>query len=151
MSHVATSSVVISDISILKRVINEKFPKLKWKEDQRTYRWFGQWVKDFHGDSAAYKHGIDPKDYGKCAHAIEVDGCIYDIGVVERPDGQGYSLVWDFYGHEQKFNDAIGKDGALLMAEYSREFIMDYASRNGFIMNEYTDSEGNLVLDMTAV
>lgn len=151
MSHMVCSKVRITDLEILKKAL-EKFPKLKWKEGQTKYKWFGRYADDYHDEDAAYKDGIRTKDYGKkCAHAISMPGeSDYEIGVVEREDGS-YSLVWDFYGSGQAISNYIGKGAELLMTEYSREFILDYAARNGFIMNEYTDSDGNLVLDMTAV
>lgn len=150
MSHVVCSKVRISDLEILKKAL-EKFPKLKWHEGKNKYRWYGSYANDYHKEDAAYHDGIKPEDYGKCAHCISMPGeSHYEIGVVERDDGT-YSLIWDFYGTGVCISDYIGKGAEHLMAEYSREFILDYASRNGFLMNEYTDSDGNLVLDMTAV
>lgn len=150
MSHVICSKVRISDLEILKKAL-DKFPKLKWHEGKKKYAWYGRYANDYHKEDAAYHDGINPKDYGKCSHAISMPGVsAYEIGVVEREDGT-YSLIWDFYNSGKEISNYIGKSAELLMAEYSREFILDYASRNGFLMNEYTDGEGNLVLDMTAV
>lgn len=150
MSHVVCSKVRITDLDILKKAL-EKFPKLKWHENKTHYAWYGRYANDYHAQDAAYHDGIKPDDYGKCSHCISMPGeSHYEIGVVEREDGS-YTLIWDFYSTGRMISNYIGKGAELLMAEYSREFIHDYATKNGFIMNEYTDSEGNLVLDMTAV
>ncbi len=54
---------------------------------------------------SAYKLGIDPQEYGTSDHAIRVAGVHYEIGVVKRTDGKGWSLVWEFLwvrcGHQQ--------------------------------------------------
>lgn len=162
MSHIVCSRVRITDLGILKKAL-EKFPKLKFNEGVTRYKWYGRYANDYHLEDAAYHDGISPKDYGKCSHMISMEGANYQIGVVDRGDGS-FTLIWDFYGRKYngvtpmrdrhdgpEITDYLGHSAELLTAEYSREFIHDFATRNGFIMNETTDADGNLVLDMTVV
>lgn len=139
MSHVVSSPCKILDLDCLREVVSSN-DKLKWKENQKTYRWYRRWVDDFHGENAAYRHGIDPKDYGKCSHCIEVDGSEYDVGVVAMPDGS-YSLVWDFYGTGRNINKVIGDGAEKLMVEYQRLLCAKYATMAGCITTETEDAE----------
>lgn len=63
--------------------------------NQKTHKWFGRWVNDYHGADAAYRT-MDPKDFGKCDHAIAIEGDsnAYEIGLVKQKDGL-YELVYD--------------------------------------------------------
>lgn len=141
MSHVVAGSVVVNDLELLKKVIEKHFPKLKWMEGQKTYSWFGSWQADYSKDDAAYKNGIDVEDYGKCSSAIRMDGVTYEIGVCKRKDGQGYSLVWDFWADGKTISDYIGKGAEKLMTEYSREYVNQYANNYGFIAQETEDEQ----------
>jgi hypothetical protein len=100
MSHVAMVSIEIKDLDALKVAAEEC--GLEFRENQKTYKWYGKWMNDYSGDDAAYKAGLDPKDYGKCAHAIGVpnNNRAYEIGVIDKGEGK-YGLVWDFWqgGH----------------------------------------------------
>lgn len=117
-------------------------------EGKKKYAWFGKWVGDYSKEDAAYKLGIDPEDYGKCEHAIRVEGSSYEIGVMKRKDGNGYSLVWDFFATGRNINKVIGDGAEKLMTEYSREFINQFANTNSFMLDESVDSEGNIVMNM---
>ncbi len=138
---------MIVDVECLKRAV-ALFPKLRWKEGQKKFEWFGKWVKDYHGDDAAYKNGIDPETFGQCDHCIEMDGCKYSIGVVNRADGQGYSLVFDFWGQGRRIQEYLGSSAEKLMSEYSREYVTAYAEANGYMLQQETNNEGNLVITM---
>lgn len=127
ISHVVTSPVIISDLNCLQQAV-ERDPKLIWKEGQKKYAWVGRYYRDYHEEDAAYHHGINPKDYGKCEHAIKVKGCKFEIGVVKRKDGKGYSLVWDFIGDGQKINDAIGKGAEKLISDYQEIYLQTFAA-----------------------
>jgi hypothetical protein len=141
LSHVSCSKVIVADIDLLKKIVGAN-PLMKW-HDRKTYKWFGSWEKDYNADDAAYKNGFDPKDYGKCDWAISVEGCEYEIGVVKRKDGEGWTLVWDFY-HNPKLTPASHQ----LMSDYSEAYIRQHAERNGFMVEEQIDAEGNLILTM---
>lgn len=146
MSHVFGGTVVINDIEALVEAI-AKFPRLKFKRDQKTYRWYGAWMNDYSANDAAYKNGIDPKDYGKSEHAIEVNGSSYDVGVVKRKDGKGYTLVWDFYGTGGNINHTIGASAEKLMKEYNRAVIMKQARSKGYtVQTKKVQGKEQLVL-----
>lgn len=141
MSHVVSGSVIVTDLDLLRSVIGKHFPKLKWMEEQKTYQWFGSWQDDYSRSDAAYKNGIDVEDYGKCEHALRMDGVKYEIGIVKRKDGKGYSLVWDFYSDGAKLSKYIGKGAEKLMIEYSKEYVNKFGSEFGFIQQETQDDE----------
>lgn len=118
MSHVATIEVEVKSLKALKMAcINLG---LEFVEGQRTYKWYGKWVQDYHGDDAAYKHGIKPEDYGKCDHAIRIPGNsnAYEIGVVRKANGS-YAIVYDFWGPGAVLKNYIGQDGNRLKQEYA--------------------------------
>lgn len=146
MSHVVCSSVIVTDLDILKKALS-KFPKLKWL-DKKTYKWWGSWADDYSKEDAAYKNGIDVKDYGKCEACLQMDGVKYEIGIVRRKDGEGWSIVWDHYDDGKKLSKYIGRNAEHLMAAYSEEYVRHFAELKGFILEEQIDSEGNLVLIM---
>jgi hypothetical protein len=109
MSHVSQIELEIRSLDILKEAC--KRMGLTFKENQKTFRWFGRYMGDY-----PLPEGMTPNDLGKCDHAIEVPGCDYDIGVVKR-DGQ-YRLFWDFWstgGLEEK----LGKDAGKLKQAYA--------------------------------
>ena len=147
MSHVKTTEVICQDLECLKKAVS-LFPKLKWKEAQKKFEWFGEWVQDYSQTDAAYKHGIDPSTYGQCDHCVELDGCKYSIGVVKRADGQGYSLVWDFWGCGRIIDDYIGHSGEKLMTAYNTEYVAAYAAANGYMLQQEINAEGNIVMTM---
>ena len=140
MSHVVSSEVVANDLDILKKAVAQ-FPKLHWMENQKTHAWAGEWVDDYDQKDAVYKRGIDVSQYGHCEHAIKLDGCNYEIGVVKRNDGTGYSLVWDFWAQGKRINQYIGDNAEKLMCEYSRLYCENYALSAGFISNTTEDED----------
>ena len=137
MSHVKTGTVIITDIDCLQLAV-ESIDGLTFKRDQKTHRWFGVWADDYSKADAAYKNGVDTKDYGKCEHAIECRGSQYDIGVVRRKDGKGYTLVWDFYGSGMSINRKIGDQGQLLAKEYNRQVVLKRAKTEGWHVTQQT-------------
>jgi hypothetical protein len=149
MSHVVCSQIIINDLEALKKAVS-KFPKLKWNESKKTFTWYGDWRNDYAAKDAAYKNGIDVDQYGKCDVCIQMKGVEYEIGVVRRKDGQGWTLVWDHYASGIGLSHYIGRNGENLTTAYAEEYIRDFAERNGFIMDQQEDGEGNLVLTMTA-
>lgn len=141
MSHMKTGKTTVTDLDILRRVI-PKFPKLRWMEGQTHYEWFpGGWQDDYSKEDAAYKNGIDVADYGRCEHAIKLEGCAYEIGVVKRKDGAGYSLVWDFYGPGRKINEYLGNDAEKLLVEYQKEYCQQYGLNSGCLVDMVTSTE----------
>jgi hypothetical protein len=150
VSHVVSSEAIITDLDCLKAVLH-KFPGLRWKEGQKKYHWAGRWYNDYSKEDAAYKRGIDVKDYGKSEHVLHLDNTTYEIGVCKRKDGQGYSLVWDFVGDGYKLSDAIGKNAEKLMCEYAKEYCTRYAQEMGMMMTSTTTEDGNTLVEMIQV
>lgn len=150
MSHVVCSKAIITDLDCLEAVLSQHFPKLHLKRGQRTHKWFGRWVKDYHGTDAAYKNGVDPKTFGTCEHAITMDGCGYEIGLVRVPGKEGWTLVWDFWGgHGRMLNEAIGTAGETLMVAYGKEFCSRFAESIGAtISTEETEDESIVEIEV---
>ena len=151
MSHVAKVDVKIKNLDILKKAC-EKIG-LQFKEGQSSYKWFGTWVNDYHGSNAAYKHGIDPKNYGKCDHAVGVTGNshAYEIGVVKN--GDHYDLIYDFYGGQGAAIEKIaGRECSNLVNEYSENVAIaaaeTYASNNGWTHSTTKNSDGETVITL---
>lgn len=133
MSHVATVEVQIKDLAALKKACERL--GLEFKENCKTYKWYGRFMNDYAGSNAAFKHGLKPEDYGKCEHAVAIPGdpTAYECGVVKRPDGNGYTLIWDFYGcNGQRLLKRIGKDGKKLRQAYTGEVAAAKLSAKGF-------------------
>ena len=147
MSHIVSSKVVIADLACLKQAI-QKFQALRWI-DKKTYSWYGTFMNDYHGDDAAYKDGVDPKDYGKCEAALHVDGSDYEIGIMKRKDGKGYAIVWDFYGTGREINKVVGDGAEKLLVEYQKEFISRFANTEGLNLTmEETGEEITMELEL---
>ena len=143
MSHVATLDIRFKECELdcLERAVESL--GLKLIRNQTSYRWYGRWVKDYHGTNAAYKNGIDPKDYGKCDHVITIQGdnTSYEIGLVRMPDGS-YTLIWDFWGSGEKITSMIGgQDGGKLKAEFSKQITIAQAQIDGYSTEITEDAE----------
>lgn len=131
MSHVATVKLKVKSLPALRAAC--KALRLEFREGQQTYKWYGRWMNDYHGDDAAYQQGLKPEDYGKCLHALRMidhaDG--YEVGVVADPSGEpgSYVLVWDFW--DKRLLDAIGRNGELLKRAYAEAAVREYAAKRG--------------------
>ncbi len=134
MSHVTSMDLVINDLASLKKAAEAL--GLEFVEGQTTWKWFGRWVDDYGSDDAAYKrHGIDPKEYGKCSHALRVKGDAeaYEIGVIKNPKGEGWVLAYDFYGgNGQKVKRIVGNSAKKLEVEYALQRATKAARKKGY-------------------
>lgn len=142
MSHVAAVALEIKDLDALEEAC--KAIGLELVRGQKTYRWYGKWVKDYHGDDAAYKHGIKPEDYGKCAHAVRVKGKpnAYEIGLVEVRPGV-FQPVWDFWSGGRGLQAVIGENGGIFKREYALHVGAKDARRKGFqVVREVNKATG---------
>lgn len=133
MSHVATIDVEINDIPSLKKACEEN----GWTfcENQKTYKWYGRWVNDYHGDNAAYKNGVDPSNYGKCEHAIKVSSNpgAYEIGVARNKEGK-LVLIWDFWGGT--IEKACGKNCKKLYDSYVKHVTVKKMKAKGYVLSK---------------
>jgi hypothetical protein len=120
MSHVATVALEVKDVAALRAACASL--GLELREGQRTFKWFGKWVRDYHGADAAYRT-IDPSTFGTCEHAVAVKGNpnAYEIGVVRRTDGK-LALAWDFYGSAGRAIESVAGKGCVnLVRAYATE------------------------------
>jgi hypothetical protein len=145
MSHVAAVQLEIKDLNCLALACAKL--GLFFRE-QKTYKWFGQWMQDYSEASAAYRQGIKPEDYGKCDYAIGIpgDSNAYEVGVVKNPNGEGYVLVYDFWEGGFGLEEKIGKESQLLKQRYSAEVARKHAIRKGYKVRETTTADGKIIL-----
>lgn len=145
MSHVTALSVEINDIAAVEALCKQ----MGWtfKRDQKNFKWYGRWVNDYSSADAAYKQGIDTKDYGKCDHAIGVPGTDWEIGLVKNPKTGGYKLAYDFYGSKgAPLKAAIGEDGGKFLQGYGVAKAKLIAKKNGYYVKTSTLPNGTIKL-----
>jgi hypothetical protein len=151
MSHVATIDIRVQEDCLDALAKACETLGLELMRNQKTYRWYGRWVQDYHAANAAYKNGIKPEDYGHCEHAIRIKGDTtnYEIGLMKAKDGNGYQLVWDFWGSGQKITAMMGgQAGGRLKAQYAKEVTIQQAKNNGFTVTEGVDQYGNIEITL---
>src|SRR5690606_3373765 len=111
----------------------------KFNKDQRNWRWFGKWVNDYHEEDAAYRR-VNPKEFGKCQHAISIpgDNHAYEIGVIQDPeDPNAFRLLFDFYGQQgRKIEKIVGKQALKLAQYYQVECAKMAALEDGFSLED---------------
>lgn len=135
MSHLICSQIFINDLDILKKAV-AGFGGLEWNEGAITF-------------SSYDETGKTKSEFGLCQHSISVEDTDkgYQIGVIKRNDGQGWSLAFDPLDHG--LLGRVGKESSKLVAAYSEAYIRDFAERSGFILEQTTDDYGNTVLSMS--
>lgn len=122
MSHVTDVKLKIHDIDALEEAVDKLGMILQ--RGQKTYQWYGR----FMNDSSAYG-GYDPKDFGKCEHAIrrkDHQAGDYEIGVVNARDGNGYELLVDTWGPGGKL---VAAGGGRSLDGIRREYAASVATR----------------------
>jgi len=136
MSHLTCSMIQIHDLDILRKSV-AGFGGLKWNEGATKFTSYGS-------------TGQTESEFGTCEHSITVDGASggYQIGVIKRKDGQGWSLAFDPL--DGGVLEAVGRDSAKLICAYEECYVRDFAEKNGFICEQTTDSEGNTLLELTS-
>ena len=150
MSHVSSIDIIFSDIECLEKAAIEL--GLKFKRDQKTYRWYGRWANDYSAKDAAYlQHGIKPEEYGHGLHAIEVPNSHYDIGVHQNPKGKGYVLTFDFYGTGHYIKEAIGETGGRLKQLYAAHVAVKAAKKQGYLTQRINKNDGTIEIQMTGM
>lgn len=147
MSHVvAHPDVCFTDVESLRSACEEL--GLEFRENQKTWKYWGSWAEDYHEADAAYKHGIKPQDYGKGEHAISVkgDASAYEIGLVPNPKGDGsWMPVYDFYGtYGKKIQDKAGKKLEKLKGKYNEHAIRNQAAKQGHAVRKVITPQGHV-------
>lgn len=131
MSHISKIELEILSLGDLKTACNRL--GFIFQENQKTYQWYGRWV----GDSPL-PEGISIDDLGKCDHAIRIQDCAYDIGVVKR--GSKYILLWDSW-HAGGLEQKIGKDAGILKQGYTIERIKREAKMKKYQVREIKNDQ----------
>jgi len=149
MSHVVSIKAELRDLAAVKAACLEL--GLKFKENQKTIRWFGRWVDDYDRDNAAYKLGIKPDQYGTSDHAIEVPGCGYDIGLLQNPETGGYKLYFDFYGQGRQIQQVIGTNGQKFLQIYSAHKLTMESKKKGWLVNRQHQTNGDIKLEIVSL
>lgn len=139
MSHVTTLKIEIRDLQALKDACKKL--GLVFKENQKTYRWFGRFVGDYR------EAGTDPKDMGKCDHAIGLpnNAHAYEIGVAKQ--GDKYVLRYDFWSGGMGLEAVVGKKCSNLTEAYTQvvavKEVSRFAKAQGWTLTQDFDQETN--------
>lgn len=144
MSHVVKIKLEIKDLAALKEAC--KAMGLEFRENQKSYRWFGQFMGDY-----PLAAGFSQEDLGKCEHAIGIPGRAdaYEVGIVRRRDGKaGYELMWDFWAGGNGLQDAIGENGNKLRQEYAAATAARIYRQQGYRVTR-TIKDGRIVMQAT--
>jgi hypothetical protein len=131
VSHVTAVDLEIKDLDCLAEAAEEI--GLELMRDQKKWKWYGRWVRDYHADDAAYKNGVDPKDYGKCDHALRVKDRPndYEAGLYLQPDGT-YKMAFDFFGSGIHMKNAVGEKAGKLKQAYAKAVAVKSLKKKGF-------------------
>lgn len=148
MSHVVAIDVELRDLDAIK--LAAKRLGLVFVENQKTYRWWGTSVGDY-----PLPKGMTAADLGKCEHAITLAADhpqaqhAYEIGVVKRKDGQGWTLVYDFFGPGHALKQVIGEDLGPFKQAYGVEVARKELEMDGWMVNEVLSENGDIELEAT--
>ncbi len=144
MSHIVEQPCTITSLDALAAVCSRLGLEFRWNKTELA--WWGHFV----GDSAGIPHR-DPSTYGTCLHAIGRMGKTpqsgscgeWEIGVVRRADGNGYTLVYDQYGTPgRNLEAAAGQNLTKLIDEYNIEVSTRQLRRQGYTVNRRTLPNG---------
>ena len=137
MSHVVTVDLSIEDSVDGLAALEAAAARLgmEFRRGQRTFAWYGRWLSDYHAQDAAYKHGIDPADYGTCEHALALPGRpgAYEVGIVRAGDGS-LRVVFDFW--DGSLRPVIGDSAGKLKQAYGLERARITARRLNYRVEE---------------
>jgi len=101
MSHVVAIKTVLNDLEAIKAACKEL--GLVFVEGKQTYQWYGHSVVDY-----PLPEGFTKEDLGKCDHVIQVPGAGYEIGLARAKNGQGWVVLFDFWGPGRPIIDKLG-------------------------------------------
>jgi hypothetical protein len=138
MSHVTIIDVELRDLKVVKQICKEL--GLEFKENQRSYRWYGVSVGDY-----PLPEGFTKSDLGRCDHAIGVKGNpkTYEIGLVKR--GDVFIPLFDFWRGGFGLEERIGPGAKKFTDAYTRAVSIKtakaFAKSKGFSYTEKVDPE----------
>ena len=145
MSHVADVQFKARDLDALKAAV-ALIDGAHFMEGQRTHKWFGKFLNDWSNPRAAVNR-VDPKTFGKCEHAIKLDGVDYEIGVVKAADGDGYDLIYDSWGGQLEARLGVGLP--MLKQVYTTELTRRELARQGKRVTTEKQADGSIRLRAT--
>lgn len=143
MSHVASVKCFVQDLDALERVAADLGFELV--RGASSYAWYGRWVNDFRGDTAAVDNGHKPEDFGKCAHKLrrkDHKPGMYEIGVVARVDGKpGYELLYDNWSTGGRaVEEKAGKGLTKLKNALAEDVTYTALTRQGYRVSRTVDA-----------
>jgi hypothetical protein len=145
MSHVTKIAFEVTDLDCLDEACEEL--GLELVRGQTKFKWWGTHVGDY-----PLPAGYKQNDMGKCTHAIRVknNSNAYEVGVVERKDGSGYDMLWDFYGGGLGLEAAVGQGAHKLKQEYSAAVSIKALKKQGLRVTSKSYNEAGLLnLELT--
>jgi len=137
MSHVTTLSVQVKSLVALEEACLKI--GLIFKRNQTHYKWYGRFVGDYR------EAGTDPKEMGRCDHAIGVPGNkdAYEIGVAQK--GDHYELRYDFFAGGYGLEKVAGKKCSALTEAYTQVVALQeatkFAEAEGYTVTSEWDAE----------
>ena len=133
MSHVAKVDCVFRDLNAIKTACTKL--GLVFVEGKKTYKWYGTHVGDY-----PLPEGFTKADLGKCEHAIQLPGCQYEIGLARNKNGDGFSMLYDFYDHGLKLSAIVDSseqgNGKKFIDAYNHANVYQQAKLNGYFVAE---------------
>jgi len=151
MSHVAHIDLHIKDLQALNMACAKMGLALIF--NQKTFKWFGEWVDDYNTREAAVTQGFDPKTFGECEHTIKVNNAsadTYEVGLVKRLDNKpGYTCLYDNFCAGHGLEKVIGEGAGLLKQGYAVEVARRQAQKQGFRVQEVVRKDGTVMLNCT--
>jgi hypothetical protein len=119
-----------------------------YSPDQTDWNYYGEWLGDYRKPDAAYRHGIDPKDYGKNAKGVislKGDKSSYEVGLYPHPSGQGLMPVYDFFGTQgRKIQHALGDKLEKLRKAYAEYGIRQQCRSRGYSIQKKVTADGHI-------
>lgn len=145
MSHVVGIDCAITELDALASAADAL--GLELVRGQRSYRWFGRHVGDF-----ALPRGFKAEDLGKCEHALRVrgDDAAYEVGLVPLRSGEGWTLIYDFFGKPgAALQRSIGIGGRKLLQGYQKAVVLKVASARGLRATVDKQADGSVRVTLT--
>lgn len=153
MSHITTIKTEIRDLDALKAACKEL--GFTFKENQKTYRWWGSEFPDssFTQEAlASPPEGMTADELGTCHHAISFPkgflggGVKLEMGL--RRTATGYRVVCDDVVMMDE-DSPVGKDACKLMQLYATHKATMEAHRHGLMVNRVEAANGAIQLVVT--